>query len=74
MRYQGKSESTDVCMTDLKKKVKECEFELTESLVRDCIMCGVTNGEFRARLLRELDLSLRKATVIVELMKPHKAT
>ena len=71
-RVQGKSESIDAYVTDLKNKAKDCEFgTLTDSLIRDCIVCGVTNYQVRARLLREPDLSLNKA---VDICRANKAT
>lgn len=71
-RVQGKSEPTDAYVTDLKNKAKECEFEqLTESLIRDCIVCGVANDQVRARLLREPDLPLSKA---IDICRANEAT
>lgn len=41
---QGKSESIDAYVTDLKNKAKDCEFgQLTDLLIRDRIVCGVIN-------------------------------
>ncbi|XP_057191716.1 uncharacterized protein K02A2.6-like isoform X1 [Triplophysa rosa] len=61
-RAQAPNELIDAYVTDLKNKAKECEFaQLTESLIRDRIVCGVSNDQIRARLLREPDLDLKKA-------------
>ncbi len=71
-RVQGKSESINAYMTDLKNKAKDCEFgQLTDSLIRDRIVYGVTNNQARARLLREPDLSLNKA---VDICRTNEAT
>lgn len=51
-------------MTDLKNKVKDCEFALTDDLIKDCIVCGVNSDTVKARLLRETDLNLAKAVDI----------
>lgn len=57
--------SIDSYVTDLENKAKDCEFgELHDSLVRDRIVCGVTNDQVRGRLLREPDLTLDKASDI----------
>ena len=62
MRNQQAGENIDAYVTDLKNKAKLCEFgDLQESLIRDRIVCGVKTDTVRARLLREPDLSLRKA-------------
>lgn len=61
-------------MTDLKNKAKECEFEqLTDSPIRDCIVCGVANDQVRARILREPDLSLSKAIDICRANEPTQS-
>lgn len=71
-RVQGKSESIDAYVTDLNNKAKDCEFgQLTDSLIRDRIVCGVINDSVRARLLREPDLSLDKA---VDICRANEAT
>lgn len=61
-RAQKQSEPIDSYVTDLKNKAKDCEFGgLHDSLVRDRIVCGITNDQVRGRLLREADLTLEKA-------------
>lgn len=71
-RAQGKNESIDAYVTDLKNKAKDCEFGLlTDSLIRDRIVCGVDNAHVRARLLREPDLTLNKA---VDICRANEAT
>lgn len=64
--------SIDAYVTDLKNKAKDCEFGLlTDSLIRDRIVCGVDNAQVRARLLREPDLTLTKA---VDICRANEAT
>ncbi|CAL9700809.1 unnamed protein product [Knipowitschia caucasica] len=71
-RSQAKSESIDAYVTDLKNKAKDCEFGiLTESLVKDRIVCGVESAQVRARLLREPDLTLTRA---VDICRANEAT
>ena len=49
-------------VTTLKRLGDECEFQtLKESLVKDMIICGVTDNKLRERMLREADLDLPKA-------------
>ncbi|VDI68163.1 Hypothetical predicted protein [Mytilus galloprovincialis] len=61
-RNQGPHENIDSYVTDLKNKAKPCEFEhLSDGLIRDRIVCGIQSEGCRARLLREADLTLRKA-------------
>lgn len=61
-RAQGQAENIDAYVTDLKNKAKDCEFgDLHDSLIRDRIVCGVSEDQTRARLLRETDLTLKRA-------------
>ena len=56
-RKQGENESSDQCVTELRILASTCEFEtLKDGLIRDRIICGIQN-----RLLREADLTLKKA-------------
>ena len=49
-------------VTELKKRSSECEFgDLTASLTKDMIVCGITDHTLRERLLRDGDLTLEKA-------------
>ncbi|XP_065941318.1 retrovirus-related Pol polyprotein from transposon 297 [Magallana gigas] len=60
-RKQETHETIDNYVTDLKNKALQCEFgDLKESLIRDRIVCGISNEACRARLLREADLTLVK--------------
>ena len=61
-RNQQIGETIDQYVTDLKTKAKTCEFgTLTDSLIRDRIVCGIINDQTRGRLLREPELTLQKA-------------
>ena len=65
IRNQTKVESSDAYVTDLRILSKSCEFEnLTDSLLRDRLFCGVKKDTVRSKLLRETDLTLQKAIVI----------
>ena len=47
-RNQGPTESIDSYVTALKNLAKSCEFgELTDSLIRDQIVCGIQSAEIR---------------------------
>ena len=55
-------ETIDQYVTDLKTKAKLCKFgTLTDSHIKDRIMCGITDDHTQSRLLREPDLTLQKA-------------
>ena len=61
-RNQQAGENIDAYVTDLKNKAKLCEFStLKDSLIRERIVCGIRSDEVRARLLRDPDLTLKKA-------------
>ena len=61
-RAQGVNESIDLYVTDLRLKAKTCEFGvLTDELIHDRIVCGIKSDQVRGRLLREPELSLKKA-------------
>lgn len=56
-RKQGPTESFDSYLTDIKTKAKDCEFgDLSDSLLRDRIVCGIRDEPVRLRLLREADI------------------
>ena len=58
-RNQQMGEMIDQYVTNLKTKAKSCEFgTLTDSLIRDCIVCGIIDDHTRSRLLREPGLTL----------------
>jgi hypothetical protein len=54
---QQENQPIDDFIDDLKTKAQECDFkELTESLIQDRIVCGVSNFKLQERLLRDLTL------------------
>ena len=58
---QETPKTIDNYVTDLKNKATLYEFgDLRESLIRDNIVSGIYNKEYRVRLLRESDLPLAK--------------
>ncbi|CAN7976724.1 unnamed protein product, partial [Ixodes persulcatus] len=60
-RKQESGEPFEKFVRELQLKVKSCNFStLSDSMVRDQIVCGVTDKKLRERLLRE-DLTLEKA-------------
>ena len=71
-RNQQVGETIDQYLTDLKTKAKSCEFgAITDSLVKDRIVCGILDDGTRSRLLREPDLSLQKA---LDICRANEAT
>ena len=59
---QKTGETVDQYVTDLRNRSKTCEFgELTDSLIKDRLVCGIPDNSLRERLLREQDLDLGKA-------------
>ena len=52
-RNQQPGETIDQYVTDLRNKANTCEFgELTESLIKDRIVCGIASDKTRSRLLK----------------------
>ena len=61
-RNQNEGESIDSYVTELRILSKSCEFgDLTDSLIKDRLVCGVLKDSVRSRLLRETELTLQKA-------------
>ena len=61
-RSQEVGENIDHYATELRNRAQSCEFgELTNSLIRDRIICGILDNGVRERLLRQDDLTLEKA-------------
>lgn len=61
-RDQNENETIEQYVYDLKKLATTCEFGLLcDSLIKDRLICGITNVGIRERLLRESDLTLEKA-------------
>ena len=62
---QEENQPVDDFTNDLKIKAQEWECkELTESLIRDRIVCGVSNLKLQKRLLREPELTLDRAILL----------
>ena len=56
-RPQGATEGIDGYVTELRKLARNCEFgELHDSIIRDCIACGIRSNEVRKRLLRKKEM------------------
>ena len=67
---QQENQPVDDFVNELRTKAQECEFlELTESLIRDRIVCGINNLKLQERLLREPDLTLDRTILLCKLMK-----
>ncbi|CAG2198015.1 unnamed protein product [Mytilus edulis] len=61
MRNQRPYETFDKYITELKLLASTCNYgAINDSLVRDRIVCGISNSSLRERLLRTLDLTLDK--------------
>ena len=61
-RMQQPGESIDQYITDLRLKVKTCEYgTMADEMIKDRIVVGVQSDIVRGRLLCEKDLSLTKA-------------
>lgn len=67
-REQRELESVEQYAFELNKMAANCEFkDLCNDLIRDRLICGIRDGALRERLLRETDLTLRKAMDISRL-------
>ena len=64
-RVQGKLETVDKYVTELKLISKNCSFgDLEDQLLRDRVVCGIHSDEVRQHLLRTDDLTLEKCLKI----------
>lgn len=64
-RSQSQDESLDKYLTELRTLAATCNFGvITDSLIRDRIVCGTWDSHLRESLLRETDLSLDKCVQI----------
>ena len=62
-RVQQTNETVYQYVTELKNMATQCDYgELREGLIRDRIVIGISDATLRARLMRETDLDLAKAT------------
>ena len=63
----------DAFLLDLRNKAKTCEFgTLQDSLIKDRIVCGIDDKSIRERLLRDNDLTLKRAIDIVRAAETSK--
>ena len=71
-RSQQPGERIDQYVTDLRSKAAQCEFgTLTDSLIRDRIVCGVLSDRTRSRLLKDAGLTLDGA---IDICRADEAT
>ena len=62
-------------VTHLKTLSQDCDFlTLRDSLVKDMIICGVTDNKLRERFLREADLDLDEAIKLGQAAEETKKT
>ena len=62
---QQENQPVDDFVNELRTKARECGFvELTESLIRDRIVCGINNLKLQERLPQEPDLTLDRAILL----------
>ncbi|XP_037976282.1 uncharacterized protein LOC125489123 [Plutella xylostella] len=68
IREQREFESVEQYVFELNKMAAKCEFkDLCNDLVKDRLICGIHDNSLRERLLRESDLTLKKALDICQL-------
>ncbi|CAB4033390.1 Hypothetical predicted protein, partial [Paramuricea clavata] len=54
-------------VTELKKRSAACEFDtLKDSLIKDMIICGISDNALRERMLREPNINLQKQSSLVK--------
>lgn len=67
-RNQKQGETIESFISDLRIKAKCCHFgEITDELICDRIVCGVTSDTLRKALLRDSELTLAKAISIARI-------
>ena len=70
---QKTDQTIDEYVMELKLIAKNCGYgELEDDLVRDRIVCGVTSGQIKERLLREEELTLEKTMRICRAAEESK--
>lgn len=68
IREQKEFESVEQYVFELNMMAAKCEFkDLCNDLVKDRLICGIRDNSLRERLLRESDLTLKKALDICQL-------
>lgn len=71
-RNQKQGETIESFISDLRIKAKTCQFgELTDELICDKIVCGITSDYLRKTLLRDSELTLAKA---ISVCRIHEMT
>ena len=72
-RDQAEEEPVDKWVKELRIIAKNCEFKEQEDLLlRDKLVFGVRDPRIKERMLREMDLSLRKATDLIRAAESTK--
>ncbi len=67
IRMQRDGENFEQFLTDLKTKSQSCNYAgLRESLIRDQIVIGIRDTKVQERLLRDCELTLKKAAAICQ--------
>lgn len=71
-RNQKQGENIESFISDLRIKAKSCHFgDLTDELICDRIVCGITRDSLRKSLLRDSELTLAKA---ISICRIHEMT
>lgn len=58
---QKEGQSVDAYVTELKKAASSCEFKEEEEMIRDRLVLGIRDNVMQERMLRESNLTLKKA-------------
>lgn len=67
-RSQRKDETTESYITELKRLANDCEYgNLKNELIRDRIVCGISNENVRKQMLKNHELTLEKAIQLCQL-------
>lgn len=71
-RNQRQGETIESFVSDLRIKAKTCQFgDLTDELICDKMVCGITSDSLRKSLLRDSELTLAKA---ISVCRIHEMT
>lgn len=67
-RFQNQGEPFESYVTDLRIKSKSCNFgTLQDELIRDRLVCGITDDNLRKIMLRDSELTLAKAISVCQI-------
>ncbi|GBM00549.1 hypothetical protein AVEN_77359-1 [Araneus ventricosus] len=70
---QQEGQQIDNCLTELKTLVSTCDLgEQEEGLIRDRVFLGIRDMSLQERLLRESDLTVKKATELLRALEASK--